>query len=426
MQANNPMSGELSPLDPLRQIQNPGPGYAPKFLIFRKMSNYTVIHIEKRPVISATLEKHITRENVMYIDGFRQVSVFVPDNAQPERTCLNKEYMSRKYVDENGRPKTYTLQQMINKRISECDIKVRKGQSRSLEIIFGGSPEALSSLSPEQLDQWAKDTIECAKNEWGAENVMYAALHMDESTPHLHLIVVPIVKGVSRRSASKAAQDSKKGIERKSYSKDPQKLRLSANDVYTKSRLYGYHTSYAKIVGKKYGLQRGIKAEPGSVRKHQSSIEYNRALENETRLKENIITNLNDAISEREKIIQELAVQESQTGAVLSAKLKELESEAGECAPPKKGFLGYKTEDVERYIAATQKALAIKQPAQLHANTKELMRMIQELRNKQAEEKRSINQILSSPNALKRRLAQLEKKEEIQQMKRERDKGKKI
>ena len=52
--------------------------------------------------------------------------------------------------------------------------------------------------------------------------------------------------------------------------------------------------------------------------------------------------------------------------------------------------------------------------------------MIQELRNKQAEEKRSINQILSSPNVLKRRLAQLEKKEEIQQMKRERDKGKKI
>ncbi len=390
------------------------------------MSNYTVIHIEKRPVISATLEKHITRENVMYIDGFRQVSVFVPDNAQPERTILNKEYMSRKYVDENGRSKTYTLQQMINKRISECGIKVRKGQSRSLEIIFGGSPEALSSLSPEQLDQWAKDTIEWAKNEWGAENVMYAALHMDESTPHLHLIVVPIVKGVSRRSASKAAQDSRKGIERKSYSKDPQKLRLSANDVYTKSRLYGYHTSYAKIVGKKYGLQRGIRAEAGSVKKHQSSIEYNRALENETRLKENIISNLNNAITERENIIQELAVQESQTGAVLSAKLKELESGTGECAPPKKGFLGYKTEDVERYIAATQKALAIKGPAQLHANTKELMRMIQELRNKQAEEKRSINQILSSPNALKRRLAQLEKKEEIQQMKRERDKGMKI
>jgi len=356
----------------------------------------------------------------MYIDGFRQVSVFVPDNAQPERTCLNKEYMSRKYVDENGRSKTYTLQQMINKRISECGIKVRKGQSRSLEIVFGGSPEALSSLSPEQLNQWAKDTIEWAKDEWGAENVMYAALHMDESTPHLHLIVVPIVKGLSRRSASKAAQDSKKGIERKSYSKDPQKLRLSANDVYTKSRLYGYHTSYAKIVGNKYGLQRGIRAEAGSVKKHQSSIEYNRALENETRVKENIISELNAAISQRENIIRELQKQEAQTGTVLSAKLEELESGTGECTPPKKGFLGYKTEEVERYIAATQKALAIKEPAQLHTNTKELMHLIQELRNKQSQEKQEINKILSSPNALKRRLAQLEKKEKIKQMKQER------
>ena len=390
------------------------------------MSNYTVIHIEKRPVISATLEKHITRENVMYIDGFRQVSVFVPDNAQPERTCLNKEYMSRKYVDENGRSKTYTLQQMINKRINECGIKVRKGQSRSLEIIFGGSPEALSSLSPEQLDQWAKDTIEWAKDEWGAENVMYAALHMDESTPHLHLIVVPIVKGVSRRSASKAAQDSKKGIKRKSYSKDPQKLRLSANDVYTKSRLYGYHTSYAKIVGKKYGLQRGIRAEAGSVKKHQSSIEYNRALENETRAKERRIEGLDEAIAERENIIRELQKQEAQTGAVLSAKLEELESGAGECTPPKKGFLGYKTEDVEKYIAATQQALAIKEPAMLHANTKHIMRIIDDLRNQQARDKREINKILTSPDILKRWQAQLEKKEKLKQMRQERDRGKKI
>lgn len=362
----------------------------------------------------------------MYIDGFRQVSVFVPDNAQPERTILNKEYMSRKYVDENGRSKTYTLQQMINKRISECGIKVRKGQSRSLEIIFGGSPEALSSLSPEQLDQWAKDTIEWAKNEWGAENVMYAALHMDESTPHLHLIVVPIVKGQSRRSASKAAQDSKKGIKRKSYSKDPQKLRLSANDVYTKSRLYGYHTSYAKIVGKKYGLQRGVKAEPGSVKKHQSSIEYNRALENETRAKERRIEGLDEAIAERENIIMELQKQEAQTGAVLSAKLEELESGTGECTPPKKGFLGYRTEDVEKYIAATQQALAIKEPAMLHANTKQIMRIIDDLRNQQARDKREINKILSSPDILKRWQAQLEKKEKLKQMKQERDRGKKI
>ena len=390
------------------------------------MSNYTVIHIEKRPVISATLEKHITRENVMYIEGFRQVSLFVPDNAQPERTPLNKEYMSRKYTDESGRRKTYTLQQMINKRIAECGIKVRKGQSRSLEIIFGGSSEVLSSLSPEQIDQWAKDTIEWAKNEWGAENVMYAALHMDESTPHLHLIVVPIVKGQSRRSASKAAQDSKKGIERKSYNKDPQKLRLSANDVYTKSRLYGYHTSYAKIVGKKYGLQRGIQAEVGSVKKHQSSIEYNRALEDETRMKERRIEGLDEAIAERENIIRELQKQEAQTGAVLSAKLEEMESGAGECTPPKKGFLGYKTEDVEKYIAATQQALAIKEPAMLHANTKQIMRIIDDLRTQQARDKREINKILSSPDILKKWQAQLEKKEKLKQMKQERDRGKKI
>lgn len=385
------------------------------------MSNYTVIHIEKRPVISASLEKHITREQVMYTTSSRVVTVFTPNNAKKELTHLNKEYMSRKYKGKEGYNKTYTIQQMINKRIEECGIKVRKGQSRSLEVIFGGSPEILNGLTPQQVDQWAKDTIEWAKNEWGAENVLYAALHMDESTPHLHVIVVPIVKGQSRRSANKAAQDSKKGIKRNNYNKDPDKLRLSANDVFTKTKLYGYHTSYAKTVGKKYGLQRGVKAEPGSVKKHQSSIEYNRALENETRAKERRIEGLDEAIAERENIIRELQKQEAQTGAVLSAKLEELESGTGECTPPKKGFLGYKTEDVEKYIAATQQALAIKEPAMLHANTKQIMRIIDDLRNQQARDKREINKILTSPDILKRWQAQLEKKEKIKQMRQDRN-----
>ena len=385
------------------------------------MSNYTVIHIEKRPVISASLEKHITREQVMYTTSSRVVTVFTPNNAKKELTHLNKEYMSRKYKGKEGYNKTYTIQQMINKRIEECGIKVRKGQSRSLEVIFGGSPEILNGLTPQQVDQWAKDTIEWAKNEWGAENVLYAALHMDESTPHLHVIVVPIVKGQSRRSANKAAQDSKKGIKRNNYNKDPDKLRLSANDVFTKTKLYGYHTSYAKTVGKKYGLQRGVKAEPGSVKKHQSSIEYNRALENETRAKERRIEGLDEAIAERENIIRELQKQEAQTGAVLSAKLEELESGTGECTPPKKGFLGYKTEDVEKYIAATQQALAIKEPAMLHANTKQIMRIIDDLRTQQARDKREINKILTSPDILKRWQAQLEKKEKIKQMRQDRN-----
>ena len=357
----------------------------------------------------------------MYTTSSRVVTVFTPNNAKKELTHLNKEYMSRKYKGKEGYNKTYTIQQMINKRIEECGIKVRKGQSRSLEVIFGGSPEILNGLTPQQVDQWAKDTIEWAKNEWGAENVLYAALHMDESTPHLHVIVVPIVKGQSRRSANKAAQDSKKGIKRNNYNKDPDKLRLSANDVFTKTKLYGYHTSYAKTVGKKYGLQRGVKAEPGSVKKHQSSIEYNRALENETRAKERRIEGLDEAIAERENIIRELQKQEAQTGAVLSAKLEELESGTGECTPPKKGFLGYKTEDVEKYIAATQQALAIKEPAMLHANTKQIMRIIDDLRNQQARDKREINKILTSPDILKRWQAQLEKKEKIKQMRQDRN-----
>ena len=144
-------------------------------------------------------------------------------------------------------------------------------------------------------------------------------------------------------------------------------------------------------------------------------------MENETRAKERRIEGLDEAIAERENIIRELQKQEAQTGAVLSAKLEELESGAGECTPPKKGFLGYRTEDVEKYIAATQQALAIKEPAMVHANTKQILRIIDDLRNQQARDKREINKILTSPDILKRWQAKLEKKEKLKQMRQDRN-----
>ena len=62
----------------------------------------------------------------------------------------------------------------------------------------------------------------------------------------------------------------------------------------------------------------------------------------------------------------------------------------------------------------------------LHANTKQIMRIIDDLRTQQARDKREINKILTSPDILKRWQAQLEKKEKLKQMRQERDRGKKI
>lgn len=250
--------------------------------------------MDKRVEVSSILERHIVRQEVQYIDGVRVESVWVPDNADIDRVHLNRELVSRIVTDPTtGKAKTLTIQQAVNRRIEDAGInKVRSNQNTCIEIIFSGSTETMNMLSQDQVNQWAEDTLAWAQDRWGRENVVSATLHCDEKTPHMHVIVVPIVQGQSRRSAAQEKRDAAMGVEVKKYNTDTTRNRLCANEVYTKPLLYEYHTSYAENVGEKYGLSRGIQAEIGSSKKHMTSIEYNRMLAQEAAEKENLIAEL--------------------------------------------------------------------------------------------------------------------------------------
>lgn len=243
------------------------------------MAQFAVLHIEKRKEISAILERHITRTEVTYESGKRVEKTWTPDNAESGKTHLNRELIPREAVDpETGRKKTLTISQAVRNRIREADIKkIRSDQNIALEVILTGSPETMTSLNEEQIDQWARESLDWAGRQWGKENLVSAALHLDEKTPHIHL-VVPIVQGVSRRTRARERELKKKGIAIQSGTRNSDVNRLCANDLVTRPQLSSYHTSYAKEVGAKYGLERGVWAEPGSRKRHQSSIEYNRQL----------------------------------------------------------------------------------------------------------------------------------------------------
>ena len=258
------------------------------------MGQFCVLHMESRAEVSSILERHIVRQEVKYVNGVRVETVWVPDNADVSKVHLNRELVSREVTDPStGKAKTLTIQQAVNRRIEEAGItKVRSNQNTCIEIIFSGSPETMCAMSPEQVNAWANDTLAWAQSRWGYENVVSATLHCDEKTPHMHVIVVPIVQGQSRRSASKERMDAAMGVDTRKYKTDTTRNRLCANEVYTKPLLYGYHTSYAETVGEKYGLSRGVRADLGSYKKHTSSIEYNRQLAEETAEKERLIKDL--------------------------------------------------------------------------------------------------------------------------------------
>ena len=117
-----------------------------------------------------------------------------------------------------------------------------------------------------RLDEWCADNMSYFAFMFGKENIVAAHLHRDEETPHIHITLVPIVKGERKRR--KREEQTKKR-----YRKKPtDTVRLCADDIMTRLKLKTYQDTYA-IAMAKYGLQRGI---DGSTARHKSTQQYYR------------------------------------------------------------------------------------------------------------------------------------------------------
>lgn len=302
-----------------------------------------VIHIEKRVSIPSGLNRHITRQQFVTEGETRKVEVWVPDNANPKKTKGNMELISRKTENEDGISYEMTLQQAVDKRIKEADIRPRIGQVTSLEMIFSGSHDRMTAMSRKELKNWADDTVKWAKETWGEENVVSASLHVDEKTPHIHMIVVPIVTGQSRRTRHQQS----KGTTKKQYKIDHTKPRLCVNEVYTTGKLYTYHDSYAKEVSSKYGMERGVRAEPGNKKKHTNSIEYNRMLAAQAAEQRDLIDELmsdyNSKKSEIQDEIQDLQTKKDTLSSAVKEEQKKLDAAEARTKKAEEG--AKKTED---------------------------------------------------------------------------------
>ena len=112
---------------------------------------------------------------------------------------------------------------------------------------------------------------------------MSAVLHMDEETPHLHVSLVPVVQGESKKQATtkkRLAKDKEKAVsegtetpkKKRRYKKkaDASTLRLCADDIMTKSGLRRRQTEYAEAM-EQFGLRRG---EEGSPARHKELAQY--------------------------------------------------------------------------------------------------------------------------------------------------------
>ena len=164
------------------------------------------------------------------------------------------------------------------------------------------------------IKDWALDTYRWACDRWGAENIIGFDVHLDETTPHIHIQTIPVAKTKARGRVSVKyvhKDDKSKVLSHKEWKKLPEEIRSDfvrteverrekecvsyarvwGEDKYAVGKTYyQMHTDYYNEVGRKYWLERGddIAMLPSEERRER--VHKNKAvLEAERQAKDAIV-----------------------------------------------------------------------------------------------------------------------------------------
>ena len=169
-------------------------------------------HIKKGKGGAGGLGIHIDRIKVEREDNYNSFP-----NADPARTHLNISYPCNGYED-------MPLQTAISKRLKEGynarnkagELKeIRKDACIFSEHVFTGTHEDLKEIEadPKRLQEWVQENRRFAEDMYGADNIVRFTLHLDETTPHIHCVIVNLTK--DGRLAAKQILGGRKDLKEK-------------------------------------------------------------------------------------------------------------------------------------------------------------------------------------------------------------------
>ena len=163
----------------------------------------------------------------------------------------------------------------------DIDYTAEKDNSEAVKTTdaykFTASGYSLGAMP--NIYQWALDSYRFACEKWGEDYIIGAEVHLDETTPHMHLLMVPVAERKTRgRTSTKYQKKSDPSviIKKKEYEtlSDAEKANYAPvtkaskklvsysgvfGDNYGERKQYmkDFHTEYHEKVGQKYGLERG-------------------------------------------------------------------------------------------------------------------------------------------------------------------------
>lgn len=142
--------------------------------------SYSIIRVEKVKGKTNTtgIQKHVQRENKNY------------ENADIDLTKsdMNYDLINPKPIDFNQKIEEKIERNYNGKR------KIRKDAVKHIDGVITSDLDFFLLKSDDYIKQFFEDSKEFLFEEYGEENVIYATVHMDEKTPHMHFGVVPITE----------------------------------------------------------------------------------------------------------------------------------------------------------------------------------------------------------------------------------------
>lgn len=174
------------------------------------------------------------------------------------------EHDERMKTERSDRRKTFN--QMLNKSKNVV----------ADELVLTASHGFFKDMNKTDIKKWADTCMEFVYNDLGYkdEQILHAVVHLDEETPHIHCVVVPLVKKLDKRTNTERYTISKK-----QYIRD--KMHLSElQDKY-----------HARLVSKGFELERGIKGSDAKNIKMKEFKRITRKLEKDMNVKHERLDN---------------------------------------------------------------------------------------------------------------------------------------
>ena len=157
-------------------------------------------------------------------------------NADQERTPDNQHLVAKSTDEAMGK-----LRDLLPE-------KRRKDAVLAVEYVMTATPEWFTKATPEQEKAFFQQSLQWLADKYGADRIVTASIHRDETTPHLSAFVVPLT----------------------------QDKRLSAKEfIGSRDKMRADQTTYAACVAN-LGLERGIegsKATHQTIQQHYAAVQ---------------------------------------------------------------------------------------------------------------------------------------------------------